>query len=300
MNPFEQLFSGLAGQLMSGLEPRPLIITILDWASVGFLVYLAFRLIRQTRAVWLTRGFLILMATWFGSTLLGLDLLNFILDKILIGVAVAVPVIFQPELRRFLEQLGRGDLFSFLRPDRPPDTASEALDEILDAVRELSEERIGALIVLENHLLDERLPEDQGELIDAAVSKSLLLTIFYPNTRLHDGAVLIRDWRITAASVILPLSRQVPSRQLGTRHRAALGVTEQSDALCVVVSEETGSISLAERGKFQRPLTVEQLAELLNRRFRPVEGNSLFPIPSISDWTRKLFSAPSSQSGNSD
>ncbi|BAC88050.1 diadenylate cyclase CdaA [Gloeobacter violaceus] len=292
--------NGPLEQLSGELALRPLIISILDWAAVGLLLYLAFQLIRQTRTVWLIRGFLILSGAFFLSNLLGLTTLNFILDKILIGVAVAVPVIFQPELRRFLEQLGRGEIFTLLKPDRVPDFEKEALDELLDAVQDLSEERIGALIVIEQSPIDDRLLQDPGDTMDAVLSKSLLLTIFYPKTRLHDGAVLVRDWRIQSASVILPMSTQIPARQLGTRHRAAMGITEQTDALCIVVSEETGSISLAERGKLQRPLTVEQLAEALNRRYRRDQPPSVFTIPALSDWTRKLFPASSSQSGNSD
>ncbi|AGY59846.1 diadenylate cyclase CdaA [Gloeobacter kilaueensis] len=287
-------------QLTGELALRPLIISILDWAAVGLLLYLAFQLVRQTRTVWLIRGFLILSGAFFLSNLLGLTTLNFILDKILIGVAVAIPVIFQPELRRFLEQLGRGEIFSLLRPDRSPDFEQTALDQLLEAVRDLSEERIGALIVLEKSPIDERLLQDPGDTMDAVLSKSLLLTIFYPKTRLHDGAVLIRNWRVEAASVILPMSTQIPARQLGTRHRAAMGITEQTDALCVVVSEETGSISLAERGKLQRPLSVEQLAETLHRRYRRAETTSVFQIPALGDWTRKFFPASSSQSGNSE
>ncbi len=286
-------------QLSGELALRPFLISLLDWAAVGLLLYLAFQLVRQTRTVWLIRGFLILAGTFFLSNLLGLTTLNFILDKILIGVAVTVPVIFQPELRRFLEQLGRGEIFTLLRPERLPDMEREALDELLEAVEDLSQERIGALIVLENTPIDERLLQDPGDLMDAVLSKSLLLTIFYPKTRLHDGALLIRNWRIQSASVILPMSREIPSRQLGTRHRAAMGITEQSDALCIVVSEETGSISLAERGKLLRPLTVEQLAESLNRRYRREETPPVFSFPSLGNWTRKFFPTSSSQSGNS-
>jgi hypothetical protein len=134
--------------------------------------------------------------------------------------------------------------------------------------------------------------------MDAVLSKSLLLTIFYPKTRLHDGAVILRNWRLHSASAILPMSAQIPARQLGTRHRAAMGITEQTDALCVVVSEETGSISLAERGRLQRPLSAEQLAELLTRRYRRSASSApAFTLPKFEGWRRRLFS-PSSQPGN--
>lgn len=291
----KSLFDMLSGDL----SMRPLLVLLLDWSLVLLLLYLAFQLVRQTRTVWLIRGFLILSGMFFLSNLLGLTTLNFILDKILIGVAVAIPVIFQPELRRFLEQLGRGDIFALLRPDRAPDLADEALDQLLDAIQDLSEERIGALIVIENTPIDDRMLQDPGDLLDAVLSKSLLLTIFCPKTRLHDGAVRLRNWRLHSASAILPMSGQIPARQLGTRHRAAMGITEQTDALCIVVSEETGSISLAERGRLQRPLSVEQLAELLNRRYRRGTATSAFGLPGFADWTRKLFPSPSSsQPGN--
>jgi uncharacterized protein (TIGR00159 family) len=291
MNSLQQLFSGNIGL-------RTLLITILDWSLVFLLLYLAYQLIRQTRTVWLIRGFLILLGTFFLSNLLGLSTLNFVLDKILIGVAVTIPVIFQPELRRFLEQLGRGDIFTLLRPDQVLDQADTALEQLIEAVQELSEERTGALIVLEGAPIDERLLQDPGEPMEAVLSKSLLLTLFYPKTRLHDGAVIVRDWRIWTASAILPMSGQIPARQLGTRHRAAMGISEQTDALCIVVSEETGSISLAERGKLQRPLSVEQLSELLNRRYRPAVSQPAFTLPAFGSWTRRLFSPASSQPEN--
>ena len=206
------------------------------------------------------------------SARLGLTLLGFVLEKLVIGSAVAMAVVFQSDFRRFLEQLGRGEFGQLFRSSRRaiPKTDS-VVDEIVDAVKELSQNRIGALLILEtNGPIDERDFSVPGVILNAEVSKELLQTIFQPKTLLHDGATLIRGSRIMSSGVILPLSGRTASRQLGTRHRAAMGITERvENCVCVVVSEETGSISLAERGTLNRPLTSSKLKELLEARFSP-------------------------------
>jgi len=258
---------------------------VLDWLLVGLLLYWCFQLLRRTRAVWVIRGFLILVGAYFLSSLARLTLLNLILDKVLIGVAVAIPVLFQPELRKILEKLGRGDFITNLLPSPTPSPEGPLIATLLDAVLELSEQRIGALIVLESTHLDERTLSDTGVPVDALLTKELLISIFFPKTPLHDGAVILREGRILAAGAILPIANKVPLKQLGTRHRAAIGLTEQSDSHCIVVSEETGSISWAEAGVLDRPLTLDELkARLIQAMPAPSPE-----LPTIPLWLEKAF-----------
>jgi uncharacterized protein (TIGR00159 family) len=220
----------------------------------------------------MVRGFIVLMLATVVSKKLGLNLLGFLLEKLVLGAAVAMAVIFQSQFRRFLEQIGRGEFLQLFRtsgrPNSQPDTV---VDQIVDAVKELSQNRTGALILMEtNGSLEEEDFVSPGVDLNAEVSKELLQTIFQTTTLLHDGAVLIRGSRLVSAAVILPLSERTASRQLGTRHRAAMGITERVEyCLCIVVSEETGSISLAEKGVLNRPLTSNKLKELLQARFSP-------------------------------
>jgi uncharacterized protein (TIGR00159 family) len=229
------------------------------------------------------------MITALVSEKLGLVLLNFVLEKLVLGSAVAIAVIFQSDLRRFLEQLGSGDFSQIFQPKRAAPRTDSVIDEIVDAVRELSQNRTGALMVLEaNGALDERVFVNPGVNLNAEVSKELLLTIFQTTTILHDGAVFISGPRIVSAGVIFPLSEKTAPRQWGTRHRAALGLTERVDnCLCIVVSEETGSISLAEKGFLNRPLTSTKLKELLEERFqRGVDRET--GAPTLSRLSRKI------------
>jgi uncharacterized protein (TIGR00159 family) len=227
----------------------------------------------ERRSLWMVRGFIVLMLATVVSKRLGLSLLGFLLEKLVLGAAVAMAVIFQSQFRRFLEQIGRGEVLQlFKSTGRPSSQPDSVVDEIVDAVKELSQNRTGALILLEtNGSLEEEDFVSPGVKLNAEVSKELLQTIFQTTTLLHDGAVLVRGSRLVAAAVILPLSERTASRQLGTRHRAAMGITERvENCLCVVVSEETGSISLAEKGILNRPLTSSKLKELLQERFAPV------------------------------
>ena len=251
---------------------QSLLLHSLDLGLVLALTYMVLVIIGERRTLWTVRGFIVLMLASVVSTNLRLTLLSFVLEKLVIGSAVAMAVVFQSEFRRFLEQLGRGEFQQLLQPSRraipKPDTV---IDEIVDAVKELSQNRIGALLILETDSpIDERDFSVPGVKLNAEISKELLQTIFQPKTLLHDGATLIRGSRIMASGIILPLSGRTASRQLGTRHRAAMGITERvENCICVVVSEETGSISLAERGTLNRPLTSSKLKELLEARFSP-------------------------------
>ncbi|NET36360.1 MAG: TIGR00159 family protein [Cyanothece sp. SIO1E1] len=260
---------------------QSLLLPIIDVGLVLVLTYMVLVIIGERRTLWMVRGLILLMLAAALSKALKLSLLGFVLDKLVIGSAVAMAFILQAEFRRLLEQLGRGEILQLFRAPREaipkPDSV---IDEIVDAVKELSQNRTGALLILEtNHPIDERDVSVPGVRLNAEVSKELLQTIFQTTTLLHDGAVLIRASRVIAAGILLPISERTASRQLGTRHRAAMGITERvENCLCVVVSEETGSISLAERGTLNRPLTSSKLRELLRARFsQSVERDAVAP-----------------------
>jgi uncharacterized protein (TIGR00159 family) len=251
----------------------PWLINILDIGLVLIIVYLVLIVIGQGSNLWAIRGFIFLTLAAIISQKLGLLLLAFVLEKLVLGSSVVLAIIFQSQLRRFLELLGKGDLRELLKPPKGTNANSATvIEELVDAVKELSQNRTGALMVLEiSGKIDEQDFINPGVPIKAEISKELLQTIFQTSTPLHDGAVFIRDSSIISAAVILPLSEQVTSRKLGTRHRAAMGITERiNHCVCVVVSEETGSISLASRGKLDRPLTSSKLKELLEKRLSPV------------------------------
>jgi diadenylate cyclase len=237
-------------------------LTIADIGLVTAVIYGTMLLIRGTRAVQVLRGFIIVALIIFAvSNLIDLPAFTWLVDRILPALVVAVPVIFQPELRRALEQLG---LFSnYLRFSR-----ANSEDPMITAVKEaslyLSQRRHGALIVFER---DTGLQEyiDTGILLNAEPSAELFTTIFNKNTELHDGAVIMRGSKVAAAACVMPLSSSsLSDRQMGLRHRAALGVSEVSDAVVMVVSEETGQVSIAHNGRIMRRQDISRLDMILN------------------------------------
>jgi uncharacterized protein (TIGR00159 family) len=245
----------------------------LDLGLVIALTFLVLLAVRDRRTLWTVRGLIVLMVAAAIAERCQFRLVSFVLDKLVVGAALAMSVVFQSEFRRFLEQLGRGNLLPPIgQTRRVGDVADRSIDRIVEAVKELSQQRIGALMILEtNEMMDERDFAVPGVKLDAELSKELIQTIFQNTTLLHDGAVFIRGDRVVAAGVILPLSDRTASRQLGTRHRAAMGITERTNnCICIVVSEETGSISLAESGVLDRPLTSSKLKELLEIRLAPI------------------------------
>ncbi|MGK7919507.1 MAG: diadenylate cyclase CdaA [Trichodesmium sp.] len=260
--------------MKSGLSNDPglmksLLLHSIDIGLVLALIYMVLVIIGERRTLWMVRGFIVLMLASALSHWAGLRLLSFALNSLVIGSAVSMAVILQSEFRRFLEQLGQGEILQMFGHDRRVLPESDnIIDEIVEAIKQLSLNRIGALLIVEtNEPIDERDFSVPGVKLNAELSKELLQTIFQPKTLLHDGAVLIREHKIVSAGVILPLSERIASRQLGTRHRAAMGITEQVEkCICIVVSEETGSISLAEKGSLNRPLTSNKLKELLEER----------------------------------
>lgn len=279
-------------QWLTNLDRVRFALQALDIALVLALSYVVLVVIGERRTLWMVRGLIFLMLTAALSKFLGLTLLGFVLDKLVIGSAVAMAFILQAEFRRLLELLGQGRLWELLSPPREtmpqPDSV---IDEIVDAVKELSQNRTGALLILEvDKPIDERDFSVPGVRLNAEVSKELIQTIFQTTTLLHDGAMLIRGSRILAAGVILPISERVASRQLGTRHRAAMGITERVDhCVCVVVSEETGSISLAEGGILDRPLTSSRLRSVLNTKFSKT-GDREAVAPQLRTLGRRLSS----------
>ena len=242
--------------------PFPLRIwDLLDILVVAFVVYQILMLIRGTRAVQLVTGLGLLFAAYVVSRWLGLYTLQWLLSYVGLVVPIALLVLFQPELRRMLEQLGRGSvsLVGFTPHGLDREAAIRLVNDVARAARILGSRKIGALMVLERRVGLEDFIET-GIRVDAVVTVQLLITVFFPNTPLHDGAVIIRGNRLVAAGCLLPLSeRPGLIRPLGTRHRAAIGLTEVTDALGVVVSEETGTISLAVEGHLDRGLTEEEL-----------------------------------------
>lgn len=257
----------------------------LDVALVGGLVFLLLYVVRGTRAVSLIRGILLLvLALFLVGQVAELQAFGYLARFMLPAIAIALPVIFQPELRRALERLGRAGLF--LNWGTTPSGDDSIVTVVSLAARQLATDRCGALIVLERGApLDDLL--ERGVALDAAASVELLRQIFYPNTPLHDGAVIIRRGRVAAAAVVLPLSDTVAGDgDLGTRHLAAMSVTENSDALAVVVSEETCTISLARDGELIRNLDERELSRLLYRWY-------VAPAPSPTErWLVPLWRNP--------
>jgi diadenylate cyclase len=243
----------------------------LDWHSVAFgwtdvadiaatsvLVYYFLLLVRGTRAVQIMSGLLVLVVVLAFSNLLHLLVLATVMQFLLLGIAVTLPVVFQPELRRALEQLGRGDFLRRREVTASSEVVNEAIAVIARSAFLFSRNRVGALIVIEQATGLKEFVES-GTTLDAKLSLELLSTIFTPNTPLHDGAVIVRGGVIEAAGCFLPLSENIMAeRHLGTRHRAAVGLAEQTDAVVVVVSEQTGFISIARAGRLSVEIDDEE------------------------------------------
>lgn len=255
-------------QELDGVLQRLTFVSLIDIALVAVVFYGLLRLFQGTQAVSLLRGILIVvLAVALATTLFPLTAFTWLLRNSATLILVAIPVIFQPELRRALERLGRSA--PLLGRTAPGDITQRVIYEVVRAVEMMARDRTGALIVLEGDTgLEEYM--ESGERLDARVSARLLTTIFFPNTALHDGAVIIRGDRIVAAGCVLPLTgRVLPDSTLGTRHRAAVGITEQNDALAIAVSEETGIISMTRNGRIVRRLDSQRLGRILQTFYRP-------------------------------
>ena len=260
----------------------------LDIVVVAYLMYQAIRLVRETRAIQLVKGLAVLVGVYAVATFAGMRSLSFLIRYVFQYGALALLIVFQPELRRSLEQVGR-TRFSSLQlfggnvdVDDVNSRWRRAIGAIGEAATFLSKRRIGALIVLERQsLLGEIIKT--GTVIDATPSAELLGNIFFPNSPLHDGALIIRGGRLVAAGCYLPLSDNFTiSKEMGTRHRAGLGMSESSDAIVVIISEETGVITVAKHGKLLRGFTGEQLIKELEGAFivekREEKGDRMPPF----------------------
>ncbi|WP_094096268.1 diadenylate cyclase CdaA [Paenibacillus physcomitrellae] len=240
---------------------------LVDVLAVTYIIYYLILLVRGTRAIQLLKGIFVLVIIWALSTWFDLYTLKWLMNQLFTFGVLAVFIIFQPELRRGLEQLGRGKLFSRISADE--EEFSRTVSHIIKAVNYLSRRKIGALIVFERETgLNEYV--ESGIPMQSMISSELLINIFIPNTPLHDGAIIIQDNRITAGACYLPLSENpFISKELGTRHRAAIGISEVGDALAIVVSEETGQISLALDGQVVRDINEESLISKLYAELSP-------------------------------
>ena len=247
------------------------LIDVLDIIIVAYLVYKILGFIQETRAQQLVRGLVVLGIVFFLSDFLKLYLLNWLLRNFVTMGLFALIVLFQPELRRGLEQLGRRNIVSGQFRSLDKENAIEVVKEIVAAVDDFSATRTGALIVFERETMLNDIIET-GTIVDARISVRLLGNLFYEGSPLHDGAIIIRGDRIHAASCVLPLTEKKNiGRNLGTRHRAGLGVSEVSDALVIVVSEETGVISVAEDGNFRRFMDLKSVEKILLGVYMPQE-----------------------------
>lgn len=246
---------------------RPGLSDIVDIIIVAFIIYELIMLTRQTRGSAVLKGLVLLLVIVGVSDLLGLTALNWLLMNIVANGAVVLVVLFQPELRKALEQIGRGTVLDKSREDKSEE--ARVVDEVIRCLTNLSRRRVGALVVFEQKTGLQDVIET-GISIDGQISAALLENIFEPNTPLHDGAVVIRGNRVMAGACILTLTEGAGiSHELGTRHRAAIGISETTDAVVLIVSEETGIISTARAGKLTRHLDTKALRELLGDMYQP-------------------------------
>ena len=282
---------------VAGTWPHLTVISVIDILLVAIIIYEFLALIRGTRAALILVGVSVVILAFYFSRVGQLTTLNWLITRVLPYAVFALIVIFAPEIRQALARLGRRLTFT-----RASGSEAEAYDDIVMAANLFSQNQTGALMVIEREI-GLRTYVESGVAIDAQLSYDLLATIFRPSAPLHDGAVIIRGDRISAAACFLPLSMNpVLSTQLGTRHRAAIGITEETDAMAVAVSEETGSISLAVAGTIERDLTVEQLRDRMGTLLRryvpptplptPIEGAGMLEeaeneVPVRSDQTSK-------------
>lgn len=248
---------------------------LIDIAIISYIIYKILQFAKETRAGQVLRGIgLVVVMLWLANVC-NLHVLSYILSKTVELGFLALVVVFQPEIRHFLEQMGSGQIRPSLHSISPPSTELEsAIDQTVEAYAAMSKDKIGALMVFErNSILDSSLKS--GTVLDAAVSSELLKNIFWPKAPMHDGAVLVRNGRVAGAGCMLPLSGNTNiSRELGMRHRAGIGVTEHTDAVAVICSEETGSISVAVSGVLKRHLAPETLSRLLKNELLTIENES--------------------------
>ena len=245
-----------------------------DIVVVAVVIYICIRIIRESRALQLAKGLIFFAIVYGIVVLLGMEASSYIFRTVVSNILIILVVIFAPELRKILEQVGHGattkSIKSIIHPGVAVDLAdiNDAISEVCKACSDMSDQRIGALICFENNtMLGDVI--STGTEIHAKASKELVKNIFFPKSPLHDGAMVIRDGKIYAAGCILPLTKKTVSSALGTRHRAGIGISEQSDAVIVIVSEETGAISVVKNGVLERDISVGDLRDVLTTEFIP-------------------------------
>ncbi len=247
---------------------------ILDMLIMAYILYKGIKIIRETKAVQLLTGIVIILAIYGISAALELKMMTYLFGNFFQVGLIALIIVFQPELRRVLERVGRANVKTVFNSGSHADDLNQnwadAIDVVAQAASDLSDTATGALIVIERtNKLGEQI--ENGTIMDCVPSVPTLGSIFFPKTPLHDGAVIIRDARIIAAGCFLPTpaKEETINKQLGSRHRAAIGMSENSDAIIIVVSEETGTISVAENGELTRGYTMEKLREMLRQKLLP-------------------------------
>ncbi|KHE71299.1 diadenylate cyclase CdaA [Halobacillus sp. BBL2006] len=261
--------------LDGGLDVLDYFLIAVDITLVWFVVYKLIMLIQGTKAVQLLKGIFVILGIWLLSNLFGLTTLRWLMSQAITWGFLAIIILFQPELRRALEQLGRGSFFS--RNTSEEEDTEKSIQAIIKSCHYMAKRRIGALITIERET-------GMGDYVETGIrvgghlSSELLTNIFIPNTPLHDGAVILKNDEIVAAACYLPLSESpFISKELGTRHRAAMGISEVTDALTIVVSEETGSISCTKNGELHRGIDQEKLEEILRTELD-------YSAPAVKSW----------------
>lgn len=258
---------------------------IFDIIVVAAILYKTYQMIQDTRAITLVKGLMVIVSLTIICGWLNLHVISWLLQKISEWLLIALPILFQPELRRALEHLGQGQFFSHGASLLDKKEAATVVDEIVKTAKKLSQTRTGALMVIEREMKLNDISVT-GIHIDGIISSEFLLNVFIVNTPLHDGAAIIRGNRLISAACVLPLTENNRlSTELGTRHRAAIGLSEQCDALIVVVSEETGTISVAENGRMVRHLDEQTLAAKIRPAFSRREDKIFDKV--LSKWRGK-------------
>lgn len=291
---FSQIWDAIAGffkQLLMAFADMRIFADLLDIVIVAFVIYKAIGFFKETRAKVLIKGLLLLLGIWFVAQWLDLISIKWLLTKFFDYAIIAVAIIFQPELRSALERVGHSGFGKLTGTQTTAQSTeiSKSIDEVCKACASMQEQKIGALIVFERATpLGEVI--STGTTVDAAITQELVGNIFYPKSPLHDGGMVIRDCRVAAAGCILPLTANNElSKELGTRHRAAVGMSESSDAVVVIVSEETGVISVCTAGTIQRNYNQMSLRERLYAELIPVEENTK------KGWFSRVFGKKNDQ-----
>lgn len=285
---FSQVWDAISGffkQLLMAFADMRIFADLLDIIIVAFVIYKAIGFFKETRAKVLIKGLLLLLGIWFVAQWLDLISIKWLLTKFFDYAIIAVAIIFQPELRHALERVGHSKLGSLgvMQNSSNSEAVQKSIDEVCKACASMQEQKIGALIVFERSTpLGEVIAT--GTTVDAAISQEIVGNIFYPKSPLHDGGMVIRDCRVAAAGCILPLTANNElSKELGTRHRAAVGMSESSDAVVVVVSEETGVISMCINGTITRGFNQMSLREKLYGEIITVEESN------NKGWLSRIF-----------